>query len=229
VLSDQRLSEPSISPDWFNLTQTGIRNGELLGLPYCFSSFLLFLLYMMTDTPTPYKATPEQWEHLENGALSGRPYNSARVVLELRDRIIHLEQQHETAKACILEIYERLDKLQHESNWARIVKLEEAQDAAAAAEPAPPAGALVDQIDTDLRKAFRKSVRSGVIDPLPEQRQNFLCLVLAIMQTESAEQAAYAAVSVIAQWLERHHTGRIANGSQFASLLREMLDREAGR
>jgi hypothetical protein len=100
---------------------------------------------------------------------------------------------------------------------------------AAAAEPAPPAGALVDQIDTDLRKAFRKSVRSGVIDPLPEQRQNFLCLVLAIMQTESAEQAAYAAVSVIAQWLERHHTGRIANGSQFASLLREMLDREAGR
>jgi hypothetical protein len=93
----------------------------------------------MTDTPTPYKATPEQWQHLENGALSNRPYNSARAVLtdtirELRDRLAHLEQQHETAKACIAEIYERLDrlKLKHESNWVRIVKLEEAQDAAAA-------------------------------------------------------------------------------------------------
>jgi len=69
----------------------------------------------MTDTPTPYKATPEQWQHLENGALSNRPYNSARAVLtdtirELRDRLAHLEQQHETAKACIAEIYERLDE-----------------------------------------------------------------------------------------------------------------------
>jgi hypothetical protein len=99
----------------------------------------------MTDphTITP-RATPEQWQHLENGALSNRPYNSARIVLELRDRLTHLEQQHETAKACIAEIYERLDKLKHESNWVRIVKLEEAQDAAAAAEPAPPADELAE-------------------------------------------------------------------------------------
>lgn len=128
-------------------------------------------------TNTPYRATPEQWKHLENGAMIGRPYNSALVVLELRDRI---------------------------------EKLEEAQEAAASAEPAPPAGSLVGQIDTDLR-------------------QDFLGLVLAIMQSESAESAAHAAVTVIANWFERHHSGRIANGSQFASLLRELLDREAGR
>lgn len=103
----------------------------------------------MTDTPTPHKATPEQWEHLENGALIDRPYNSARVVLELRDRIVKLERMRETEKACILEIYDKLDKLKldHESNWARIVKLEEAQDAAPAAEPAPaPAGSLVEVV-----------------------------------------------------------------------------------
>jgi hypothetical protein len=43
--------------------------------------------------------------------------------------------------------------------------------AAAAPAQSSPAGALVNQIDTDLREAFRKSVRSGVNDPLPEQRQ----------------------------------------------------------
>jgi len=41
-------------------------------------------------------------------------------------RIAALETQRETDKACILDIYEKLDRLkvQHESNWARIVKLE---------------------------------------------------------------------------------------------------------
>jgi hypothetical protein len=129
----------------------------------------------MTDTPTPHRATPEQWEHLENGALIDRPYNSARVVLELRDRIIHLEQQHETAKACTLEIYERLDKLklQHESNWSRIVKLEEARgsDTLAALEqrvqalearPQTPA-----EIDEGMRQAFREAIADGVVHPVP--------------------------------------------------------------
>jgi hypothetical protein len=38
-----------------------------------------------------------------------------------------------------------------------------------------------------------------------------------------------AAIAAVAEWLERHHTDRIANGSQFADLLREALEREAGR
>jgi hypothetical protein len=43
------------------------------------------------------------------------------------------------------------------------------------------------------------------------------------------EQIAVDAIAAVAERLERHHTGRIANGSQFADLLREALEREAGR
>ena len=38
-----------------------------------------------------YRATPEQWEHLKNGAQLERPYNSALCLLELRARVEALE------------------------------------------------------------------------------------------------------------------------------------------
>lgn len=98
----------------------------------------------MTDTP--HKATPEQWQFITEQAVDCEA--EASCLCELRDRIAHLEAMHETKKAAILEIYAKLDKLKdgHESNWSRIVKLEEAQDAPAAA-PAPAlTGSLVEVV-----------------------------------------------------------------------------------
>ena len=46
----------------------------------------------MTNT-TPHRATPEQWAHLEAGACHTAPWNSARVVLELRDRLAAAEER----------------------------------------------------------------------------------------------------------------------------------------
>jgi hypothetical protein len=43
------------------------------------------------------------------------------------------------------------------------------------------------------------------------------------------ERIAADAIAAVAEWLELRHTGRIANGSQFADLLREALEREVGR
>ena len=59
------------------------------------------------------------------------------------DRIAALEAQRKTEKAAILEIYEKLDrlKIQHESNWARIVKLEDAANSSPA-----PGGGLVERV-----------------------------------------------------------------------------------
>jgi creatinine amidohydrolase/Fe(II)-dependent formamide hydrolase-like protein len=75
---------------------------------------------------TQHKATPEQWNYQEQAEFECDA--TADCLLELRDRIAALEAQRETEKACIQEIYEKLDRLkvQHESNWSRIVKLEEA-------------------------------------------------------------------------------------------------------
>jgi hypothetical protein len=74
-----------------------------------------------------------------------------------------LEAQRETEKACILDIYERLDRLkvQHESNWSRIVKLEEAAvnssagltDSAVPADPRISLVSTVDQAMFDARNA----------------------------------------------------------------------------
>jgi hypothetical protein len=74
------------------------------------------------------------------------------------ERIAALEDQRETEKACIQDIYERLDRLkvQHESNWARIVKLEEAHQ-----QPDP-----VDEEENDRR--FRACL-AAIDNATPEQ------------------------------------------------------------
>jgi hypothetical protein len=72
---------------------------------------------------TNHKATQDQWDH-----AGLHPADNRACFLELRDRTEVLEADAISAKACILEIYDKLDRLkvQHESNWSRIVKLEEA-------------------------------------------------------------------------------------------------------
>jgi hypothetical protein len=64
------------------------------------------------------------------------------------ERIAALEAQRETEKACILDIYEKLDRLkaQHEANWSRIVKLEEANHPAKPDSSPAPAGGLVERV-----------------------------------------------------------------------------------
>ena len=66
------------------------------------------------------------------------------------ERIAALEAQRETEKAAILEIYEKLDRLKarHESNWARIVRLE-----AACSHPAKPSGGVVERVMTAIERA----------------------------------------------------------------------------
>jgi hypothetical protein len=175
---------------------------------------------------TPTRATPENWELIKDRA-DRHGSASDRALCDIADILAALERRVEALEGPAAKAAELRAALQQENQ--RQMALEGCKDTSATSAPSLPAGALVDQIDTDLREAFRKSVRSGVIDPLPEQRQDFLSLVLAIMQSETAEQAANAAVATVADWLERKHSARIANGSGFADLLREMLDREAGR
>jgi hypothetical protein len=69
-----------------------------------------------------HRATPEQWEQVEicSGMKDQVPWATASCLRELRDRVL-------TMDACIRDIYQQLDRLKtlHESNWSRIVKLEE--------------------------------------------------------------------------------------------------------
>jgi hypothetical protein len=65
------------------------------------------------------------------------------------EEIDALEAQRETEKAVIEDIYAKLDRLkvQHESNWARIVKLEAAADHFPDAKKmVAPAGGLVERV-----------------------------------------------------------------------------------
>ena len=65
----------------------------------------------------PHRARPEQWAAQEAFRDDD---DDASCLLELRDRVLAMH-------ACVCDIYEQLDRLKtdHESNWSRIVKLEE--------------------------------------------------------------------------------------------------------
>jgi len=104
---------------------------------------------------TPHWAELVHWEAVRKAAeLIGSA--DCSVILELADRLAKLEAQRETEKAAILEIHEKLDRLKilHESNWSRIVKLEEANSSAgltgsnhpAPPDSSPPAGGLVEMV-----------------------------------------------------------------------------------
>ena len=134
---------------------------------------------------TPHRATPEQWKFTERQATQRN--HTAQLLLELRDRIAALEAQRETEKACILDIYEKLDRLktQHEANWARIVKLEEAANHPAKPDSSPaPAGGLVER----------------VIDVLNEQTIY-----------DSIEHTASAAILAVAEWFDAIGYGATAS------------------
>jgi hypothetical protein len=63
-----------------------------------------------------HRATPEQWEHLKNGAQMERPYNSALCLLELRARVEALEaaqlEQAESHRFCTDAIVRRVEALE---------------------------------------------------------------------------------------------------------------------
>jgi hypothetical protein len=65
-----------------------------------------------------HRATAEQWEEQRRWADSNEADSSC--IVELHDRVCTMDE-------CINDIYEQLDRLKtlHESNWSRIVKLEE--------------------------------------------------------------------------------------------------------
>jgi len=94
-----------------------------------------------------HKATPEQWAAAEEYGIADLSSYAYSCILELRDRIAALEAQRETEKACIQDIYEKLDRLkvQHESNWARIVKMEAANRQGLLDSSPAPAGGLVER------------------------------------------------------------------------------------
>jgi hypothetical protein len=114
-------------------------------------------------------------------------------------RIQKLEAQRETEKACIQEIYDKLDRLkvQHESNWSRIVKLEEA-----AADHFPDAKKMV-------------APAGGLVERV---RQAQDC---------GSERDARAAILAVAEWLESYESPRPAALEIAAAWLREEVEREA--
>ena len=79
-----------------------------------------------------HRATPENWRFQEQWAARGD--EDSDCFLELRDRlaaaeqrISELENAKETQRVGMLDVYQHLDRLKtkHESNWSRIVKLED--------------------------------------------------------------------------------------------------------
>jgi len=121
-------------------------------------------------------------------------------------RIAALEAQRETEKAAILDIYEKLDRLktQHESNWTRIVKLEEAAASRQNSldnSPAP-AGGLVSEVAWRVA-AFASEAKAG----------------------DDATPTARAAILVVSAWIEeRHHADPVA-AWEAARWLREEVER----
>jgi hypothetical protein len=72
-----------------------------------------------------HRATLETWTNIRAKASLAEidppsDWDYCQGMTELRDRVL-------TMDACIRDIYEQLDRLKtlHESNWSRIVKLEE--------------------------------------------------------------------------------------------------------
>jgi hypothetical protein len=108
--------------------------------------------------------------------------------------------------------------------------------AAPAAAPAPPAGSLGEREQWMADCVRRRYDRSGAPFPEGHPRQPMeaepaMSLVEVVHNaiayadnySGSRKPQARAAITAVAGWLERNHTGRIANGSQFADLLRETL------
>jgi hypothetical protein len=126
---------------------------------------------------TQHKATPEQWQTIEGFANQDLTVYSC--LLELRDRLATLETQCETEKACILEIYEKVDWLntRHMSNWSRIVKLEEGNHQAILDSSPASDGGLVERVAIAVCRCDDSSSWSEeVINWTPEARAAILAV-----------------------------------------------------
>lgn len=178
---------------------------------------------------TPHKATPEQWE--DAGAFAS---DTRAFLLELRDRITALEQFRESTAAHSLAMGEAMNQA-----TASIAVLE-----ASIAVLEQRVGAPVRMADrvAELRAALQRLALKGGKVTLPEICDVFeqwgrrLAAPASAPATEPAPAPtrslvdavearaggdARSAIREVADWLQRRHTGRIANGSQFAELLRQ--------
>jgi hypothetical protein len=182
-----------------------------------------------------YKATPEQWQTIEGFANQDLTVYSC--LLELRDRISALETQREAEKACIQEIYDSLDwlKVRHESNWSRIVKLEEAHQ-----QPEPideeenerRFRACLAAIDNTTPEQVKAAVAkaSAKLDPQAPAPAGGLvervAFAIGSAEWESDEtpqwtEEANAAILAVAEWMDGKQDGQ----SQAARWLREEVER----
>lgn len=124
-------------------------------------------------------AAAEQRISEQNGALLELASTVAKAGNDHEQRITELESKQDTQRVGMLDVYQHLDKLktQHESNWSRIVKLEEAADHLQDATEKVPAGSLVEVVQ------------------------------LAIGNAPFGPDEACAAILAVADWLELRGTG----------------------
>ena len=165
-----------------------------------------------------HKATPEQRED------AGAPPDTRACLLELRDRITALEQFRESTAAHSLAMGEAMNQA-----TASIASLEQR---VGALEPRPWIRPQTHaEIDEGLRAASRKAIADGVVHPVPPAPAPAAdpapappkSLVDAVEARAGGD--ARSAIHEVADWLQRRHTGRIANGSQFAEVLRQEAER----
>lgn len=110
-----------------------------------------------------HRATLETWTNIRAKASLAEidppsDWDYCQGMTELRDRVL-------TMDACIRDIYEQLDRLKtlHESNWSRIVKLEEGPAVAETRGPGSVGPMLA--TDTDLMEMWH-TTEGSVIEAL---------------------------------------------------------------
>ncbi len=165
-------------------------------------------------------ATQEQWEVMKEWAEHMSPIGA--TLLELRARIEALEEDAKSRSHCDMLLFrsviKRLENLEEAQNFRQ-----QDEDTERAWTPAPQ---TPEQVSAGLREAFRKS--QGTSNDC--QIRSSLVESVAYALTGDSDGPYYwkpearAAIRGVADWLQQR-TDTIANGSQWADLLRE----EAGR
>jgi hypothetical protein len=158
----------------------------------------------MTDQ---HRATPEQWDIVDNEATDGPSDHIYSCILELRARVEALEAKYETQRLATLEWGKDVD---NHSRWIddhlkRIMALEAAQRP----RPAPAAGRF-DGVEWKNGETY--IVSEAIIEPSGADS-----LVESIEARAGGD--GRTALRVVAAWMQER-TGTIANGSQWADMLR---------
>lgn len=181
-----------------------------------------------------HKATPEQWE--DAGAFAS---DTRACLLELRDRITALEQFRESTAAHSLAMGEAMNQA-----TASIASLE--QRVKALEGPAAEAAELRAALQQENQRRLAQEASAPAAAPAPDGESEYTDAEWSEIQRFTAPAAAPApappmslvdavearaggdarsAIHEVADWLQLRHTGRIANGSQFAEVLRQEAER----